>query len=116
MAKLRFTWRFRLDYRRSMREGCKLGKLKNLLALLRRGAPLPLDCRDTAVRGTKARACRVEPGWVLIYQTKEGMVTLLRLKYVQKERATGAPARFCTDYWRRMIFSRRSASVLRCSF
>ncbi len=91
MAKLRFTWRFRLDYRRSMRKGCNLGKLKSLLALLRRGSPLPLDCRDTAVRGTKARACRVEPGWVLIYQTKEGMVTLLRLKYVQKERATGAP-------------------------
>ncbi len=91
MAKLRYTVRFRLDYRRSMRKGCNLGKLKSLLALLRRGSPLPLDCRDTAVRGTKARACRVEPGWVLIYQTKEGMVTLLRLKYVQRERATGAP-------------------------
>ena len=91
MAKLRFTWRFRLDYRRSMRKGCKLGKLKSLLALLRRGSPLPLDCRDTAVRGTKARACRVEPGWVLIYQTKEGMVTLLRLKYKRRERPKAAP-------------------------
>ena len=62
MAKLRYTARFRLDYRRGMRKGCSLGKLKSLLALLCRGAPLPLDCRDTAVRGTKARACRVEPG------------------------------------------------------
>ncbi len=91
MAKLRFTWRFRLDYRRSMRRGCSLEKLKSLLALLRRGSPLPLDCRDTAVRGTKARACRVEPGWVLVYQAKEGMVTLLRLKYKRRERPKAAP-------------------------
>ncbi len=81
MAKLRYTARFRLDYRRGMRKGCSLGKLKGLLALLRRGAPLPLDCRDTAVRGTRARACRLAPGWVLVYEVKEGMVTLLRMKY-----------------------------------
>ncbi len=91
MNQLRFTWRFRLDYRRGMRKGCSLGKLKSLLALLCRGAPLPLGCRDTAVRGTKARACRVEPGWVLVYQTREGMVTLLRLKYKQRERPKAAP-------------------------
>ncbi len=91
MNQLRFTRRFRQDYRRGMRKGCSLGKLKSLLALLCRGAPLPLDCRDTAVRGTKARACRVEPGWVLVYQTREGMVTLLRLKYVQRERPKAAP-------------------------
>ena len=91
MAKLRFTWRFRLDYRRSMCRGCSLEKLKSLLALLRRGSPLPLDCRDTAVRGTKARACRVEPGWVLVYQAKEGMVTLLRLKYKRRERPKATP-------------------------
>ena len=36
MAKLRYTVRFRLDYRQSMRKGCSLGKLKGLLALLRR--------------------------------------------------------------------------------
>ncbi len=91
MNQLRFTWRFRLDYRRSMRRGCSLERLKSLLALLRRGAPLPLNCLDTSVRGTKARACRVEPGWVLVYQTKEGMVTLLRMKYIPGKRPKAAP-------------------------
>ncbi len=91
MQQLRFTARFRLDYRRSMRRGCDVEKLKGLLALLRRGAPLPLDCRDASVKGTAARACRVEPGWVLIYETREGMVTLLRMKYIQSKRPKAAP-------------------------
>ena len=91
MNQLRFTLRFRLDYRRNMRRGCDLGKLKSLLALLRRGAPLPLECRDTAVKGTAARACRVEPGWLLLYQMKGGMVTLLRMKYSRKDRPKAAP-------------------------
>ena len=91
MNQLRFTRRFRLDYRRSLRRGCDGEKLKRLLALLRQGAPLPLDCRDAAVKGTKARACRVEPGWVLVYQTKEGMVTLLRMKLIPGKRPKAAP-------------------------
>ena len=91
MHQLRFTARFRLDYRRSIRRGCDVEKLKGLLALLRRGAPLPLDCRDASVKGTAARACRVEPGWVLIYQKKEGMVTLLRMKYIPGKRPKAAP-------------------------
>ncbi len=91
MNQLRFTWRFRKDYRRSMGRGCDLGKLKQLLDLLRRGAPLPLDCRDSAVNGTRARVCRLEPGWLLVYQTKEGMVTLLRLKYIPGKRPKAAP-------------------------
>ena len=91
MNQIRFTLRFRLDHRRCKRKGCDMKKLRVLLELLRLGAPLPLDSRNASVKGTKARACRIEPGWQLIYQTKEGMVTLLRMKYIPRKRPKAAP-------------------------
>ncbi len=91
MADLRFTSRFKQDYRRGMRKGCDVKKLKSLLALLLRGAPLPLDCRDAAVKGTNARVCRVEPGWLLVYQAEKGVVTLLRMKLLPGRRPKSAP-------------------------
>ena len=91
MAKLRYTARFRRDYRRGVEKGCRPEKLKALLELLRLDAPLPLDARDGTVKGVSARACRVEPGWILYYRVREGTVTLLRVKYIPGERPTGAP-------------------------
>lgn len=91
MNKLRYTARFRRDYRKGLASGCDSGKLKALLELLRLGAPLPLDSRDAPVRGTEARACRVEPGWQLIYRVKAGTVTLLRVKLIRRERPKLAP-------------------------
>ena len=91
MNKLRYTSRFKRDFRRGTARGCDPGKLRALLELLRMGSPLPLDCRDGQMKGTKARACRVEPGWLLVYRIKEGLVILLRVQYIKKERPTAAP-------------------------
>ena len=91
MAKLRYTARFKRDYRRGVEKGCSPEKLKALLELLRLDGPLPLDARDGPVKGLSARACRVEPGWILYYRVRKGLVTLLRVKYVPGERPTGAP-------------------------
>ena len=91
MATLRYTARFRRDYRQGVAAGCDPEKLRALLELLRLDSPLPLESRDGTVLDTEARACRVEPGWLLVYRVKEGEVTLLRVKYIRKERPTGAP-------------------------
>ena len=91
MAKLRYTARFKRDYLQGVSLGCDPEKLKALLELLRLDAPLPPDNRDGPVKGTSARACRVEPGWILYYRVREGTVTLLRVKYIPGERPTGAP-------------------------
>ncbi len=91
MNKLRYTLRFRRDYRRGVRQGCDGGKLRALLELLRLGSPLPQSAKDSSLRWAEARACRVEPGWVLVYRVREGVVTLLRVKYIQKERPRYAP-------------------------
>ena len=91
MNRLRYTARFRRDFRKGVEKGCDPEKLKALLELLRRESPLPLDCLDGPMKGTAARACRVEPGWLLVYRVKEGEAILLRIKYIRRERPTGAP-------------------------
>ena len=91
MANLRYTARFKRDFRQGVAAGCDPKKLKALLELLRMDAPLPLDSRGGHVKDTEARTCRVEPGWLLIYRAKEGEVTLLRMKYIRRERPTVAP-------------------------
>jgi mRNA-degrading endonuclease YafQ of YafQ-DinJ toxin-antitoxin module len=91
MPKLRYTALFKRDFRRGVSRGCDPEKLRSLLELLRRGAPLPLSSRDGPLKNAEARACRVEPGWLLVYREKKGVVTLMRVKYIRKERPTGAP-------------------------
>ena len=49
MNKLRYTQRFRRDYRRGVKKGCDGGKLRALLELLRLGSPLPQSARDSAL-------------------------------------------------------------------
>ena len=91
MANLRYTARFKRDFRRGVAKGCNPEKLKALLELLRMDAPLPLGSRDGAAENGEVRSCRVEPGWQLVYRLKEGEVTLLRMKYIRKERPKAAP-------------------------
>ena len=91
MANLRYTARFKRDYRKGVAKGCDGEKLKALLELLRLDRPLPLGSRDAAAENAEVRSCRVEPGWQLAYRVKEGEVTLLRLKFARKERPKAAP-------------------------
>ena len=91
MANLRYTARFKRDYRKGVAKGCDGEKLKALLELLRLDYPLPLGSRDAAAENAEVRSCRVEPGWQLNYRVKEGEVTLLRLKFARKERPKAAP-------------------------
>ena len=91
MPKLRYTALFRRDFRKGVARGCDPEKLRSLLELLHRGAPLPLASRDGPMKNAEARACRVEPGWLLVYRVRKDVVTLMRVKYIKKERPTGAP-------------------------
>ncbi len=91
MARLRYSAHFKRDFRQGVKRGCDPEKLRALLELLQREAALPLASRDGQMKGTNVRACRVEPGWQLVYRKKEGVVTLMRVQYIRKDRPTGAP-------------------------
>lgn len=77
MLELRFTAKFKKDYKRVKRQGKDLSKLESALEALVRGEALPDSMRDHLLGGTYRghRECHIEPGWLLIYLIdEEGLV------------------------------------------
>ncbi len=77
MMKLRFTAKFKKDYKRIKRQGKDISKLESTLEELVRGKDLPEAMRDHALGGTYRghRECHIEPDWLLIYRVdEEGLV------------------------------------------
>ena len=77
MLELRFTAKFKKDYKRVKRQGKDLSKLERTLEVLMRGEDLPDAMRDHSLGGTYHghRECHIEPDWLLIYRIdEEGLV------------------------------------------
>ncbi len=77
MLELRFTAKFKKDYKRIKRQGKDLSKLESTLEALVRGEALPDSMRDHLLGGTYHghRECHIEPDWLLIYLIdEEGLV------------------------------------------
>lgn len=77
MLELRFTSKFKRDYKRVKRQGKDLAKLESTLGALVRGEALPEAMRDHSLGGTYRghRECYIEPDWLLIYRIdEEGLV------------------------------------------
>ena len=77
MLGLRFTAKFKKDYKRVKRQGKDLSKLESTLEALARGEALPDLMRDHPLGGTYRghRECHIEPDWLLIYLIdEEGLV------------------------------------------
>ena len=77
MMELRFTAKFKKDYKRIKRQGKDISKLESTLEELVRGKDLPEAMRDHALGGTYRghRECHIEPDWLLIYRVdEEGLV------------------------------------------
>lgn len=75
--ELRFTAKFKRDYKRVKRQGKDISKLELTLEALVSGEALPEAMRDHALGGTYRghRECRIEPDWLLIYRIdEEGLV------------------------------------------
>jgi mRNA interferase YafQ len=80
MKSLRLTTRFRRDLKRIERRGLKLDRLTTLVDALREDRTLPPRNRDHALTGDwrDCRECHVAPDWLLIYQTTDDEVILIR--------------------------------------
>ena len=77
MMELRFTSKFKRDYKRIKKQGKDLSKLESVLEALVRREVLPEAMRDHSLGGTYRghRACHIEPDWLLIYRIdEEGLV------------------------------------------
>lgn len=75
--ELRFTAKFKRDYKRVKRQGKDISKLELTLEALVSGEALPEAMRDHALGGMYRghRECHIEPDWLLIYRIdEEGLV------------------------------------------
>jgi len=80
MLSIRDKRQFRKDYKKLRSSGKSLSRLAEVIDALAAGEPLPERCRDHALVGNYAgcRECHVSPDWLLIYQTTETELILVR--------------------------------------
>ena len=78
MLELKFTAKFKKDYKRVKRQGKDLSKLERALETLVRGEALPDTMRDHSLGGTYRghRECHIEPDWLLIYRLEDDVLVL----------------------------------------
>lgn len=77
MLELKFTAKFKKDYKRIKKQGKDIAKLESTLETLVYGKSLPEAMRDHSLGGTYRghRECHIEPDWLLIYRIdEEGLV------------------------------------------
>ncbi len=79
MLELRFTSKFKKDYKCLKRQGKDLVKLEATLEMLVRGEALSESMCDHSLGGTYRghRECHIEPDWLLIYRIDEGGLVLV---------------------------------------
>ena len=75
---VKFTTLFKKDYKRAGKRGLNLKLLKEIVALLSMGEPLPLKNRDHELTGGWAgyRECHIQPDWLLIYRIEDDVLVL----------------------------------------
>ena len=80
MKAIRRTTQFKKDVKRAKKRGKDTEKLKVVIEKLAGGEALEARYRDHALVGTYrgARDCHLEPDWLLIYETSEEEVVLIR--------------------------------------
>ncbi len=80
MKTIRRTAQFKRDVKRMQRQGKNLGKLKTVLESLVNGEELAAGYQDHVLVGQYkgTRECHLEPDWLLIYESTEGEIILIR--------------------------------------
>lgn len=80
MLDVRYSTRFKRDFKVCAKCGYNLKRLQNIIDILRVPDSLPPKNRDHNLTGNYAgyRECHVEPDWLLIYQQTETELLLYR--------------------------------------
>jgi mRNA interferase YafQ len=80
MRTIRRTSQFKRDVKQMQRQGKDLGKLKKVLESLVKDEKLSQKYRDHVLVGQYkgTRECHIEPDWLLIYESAESELVLIR--------------------------------------
>ena len=76
--EVKYTARFKRDYKRMKKRGKDVSKFLDVIDMLREGQALPPQYQDHPLHGDYEghRDCHVEPDWVLIYYKSETALVL----------------------------------------
>lgn len=81
MLDIVFDNKFKKEYKRALRRGCKAEKMEQILDILANEKTIPAKYRDHALTDSKdfknVRELHIEPDWLLIYRV-EKQVQILR--------------------------------------
>ena len=78
MLKVRYSSKFKKDFKVIIKRGYNIFLFEEVLTLLREEKTLPEKYNDHPLKGdyTGHRECHITPDWLLIYKKEEDMITL----------------------------------------
>jgi len=78
MLKVRYSSKFKKDFKIIIKRGYNISPFEEVLNLLREEKPLPERYNDHSLKGyfTGHRECHITPDWLLIYKKENDMITL----------------------------------------
>lgn len=78
MLKIRFSAKFKKDFKLIIKRGYNQALLQEVIMLLRSQQSLPEKYRDHSLKGEYSghRECHITPDWLLIYKIEDDILTL----------------------------------------
>ena len=78
MLDVRYSAKFKKDFKLCVKRGYKMSLLQQAIDILRIPAPLPEKNKDHNLTGNYAgyRECHIQPDWLLIYLIEDDILTL----------------------------------------
>ena len=78
MLKIRYSAKFKKDFKMIQKRGCNLTLFQEVVTQLSNEQPLPPKNRDHTLSGNYAgfRECHIAPDWLLIYKIESNILTL----------------------------------------
>lgn len=75
---VRFTSKFKKNYKKMQKRGLRKADLERVVILLRNGVALDEKYRDHALKGASRgyRECHIHPDWLLVYKKQDDILIL----------------------------------------
>lgn len=82
MLKIRYTNKFKKDFKTVIKRGYNSKKFEAIITLLVQCKPLPEKNKDHNLTGNWEgfRECHIEPDWLLIYKVENDILTLTLMR------------------------------------